>query len=208
MDYQIEQWVNGPAGHHAALDTLMRDAANWGEWIFIGLVVAWFAAAWLWGDRTERRFALTALLAAGIALGINQILGAIWNRPRPFVVHPHSVHLLLAHAADGSFPSDHAAAGFAVAGVLVAAHRRLGAAAIAFAVLMSYARVFVGLHYPGDVVAGALVGVGVSWVLVHFAARPVAWMEANIERFVAVAHLPIPRVDRRLPPGEAVDSPP
>jgi undecaprenyl-diphosphatase len=153
VDYQIEQWVNGPAGHHAALDTLMRDAANWGEWIFIGLVVAWFASSWLWGDRTERRFALTALLASGIALGINQILGAIWNRPRPFVAHPHDVHLLLAHAADGSFPSDHAAAGFAVAGVLVAAHRRLGAAAIALAVLMSYARVFVGPHYPGDVVA-------------------------------------------------------
>jgi len=205
LDYQIEQWVNGPAGHHAALDTLMRDAANWGEWIFIGLVVAWFASSWLWGDRAERRFALTALLASGIALGINQVLGAIWNRPRPFVAHPHDVHLLLAHAADGSFPSDHAAAGFAVAGVLVAAHRRLGAAAIAVAVLMSYARVFVGLHYPGDVVAGALIGVGVSWVLVHFAARPVAWMETNIERFVAVAHLPVPRVDRRLPPGEAVD---
>jgi undecaprenyl-diphosphatase len=208
VDYQIEQWLNAPAGQHAALDTVMRDAANWGEWIFIGLVVAWFASAWLWGDRTERRFALTALLASGIALGVNQIFGAIWNRPRPFVAHPLDVHLLVTHAADGSFPSDHAAAGFAIAGVLLAAHRRFGMLAIAAAVLMSYARVFAGLHYPGDVAAGALIGFGASLVLVRFAAWPVEWLETNIERYVAVVRLPIPRADRRFPPGDAADPAP
>ena len=54
MDYQIEQWVKGLAGDHAALDTLMRDAANWGEVDLYGLVVAGPRLRGL-GDRTQRR---------------------------------------------------------------------------------------------------------------------------------------------------------
>jgi len=42
MDYRIEQWINGPAGHHATLDTVMKDAANWAVPVFIGIVAVWF----------------------------------------------------------------------------------------------------------------------------------------------------------------------
>ena len=71
---------------------------------------------------------------------------------------------LVARSADGSFPSDHAAAAVAIAIVLFLTHRRLGAIALLVAGLVCLARVYVGAHYPGDVVAGAAVGIGVAWL--------------------------------------------
>ena len=193
MDYRLEQWVNGPAGHYAALDAVMRDAASWGQGIFGGIVVVWFLYAWLAGGAADRRGALAAPLGAVIALGINQVISNIWARPRPFVAHPGSVHILLAYSRDAGFPSDHAAAGFAIATVLVLVHRRWGALALAAAVLMSYARVFDGLHYPGDVLAGAVVGVGVAWALMRWGARPLAAIQTRLDATAGTLRLPVPR---------------
>ena len=116
----------------------------------------------------ERQGAIAALVAAGGALGVNQILSAIWYRPRPYITHPHQVHHLLSHSADSSFPSDHAAAAFAIAAVLFAYHRTLGLAALALAAVVGFARVYVGAHYPADVLCGAAIGVVVGLVLVRW----------------------------------------
>jgi undecaprenyl-diphosphatase len=193
MDYRLEQWINGPAGQHPALDTVMRDAASWGQWLFGGIVVAWMLYAWLRGGAADRRGALTALFGAGIALGINQVISSVWNRPRPFVAHSDTVHVLLAYSRDASFPSDHAAAGFAIATALLIVHRRWGVAALAAAAIMSYARVFVGVHYPGDVLAGALIGIAVGWALMRWGRPPIAAIQAWLERGAGALHLPIPR---------------
>jgi undecaprenyl-diphosphatase len=195
VDYRVEQWVNGPAGTYAALDTLMRDLANWGQWIFIGIVVAWFIYGWVRGERRDRWGAIAALVAAAIALGVNQIFARLWDRPRPFVAHPQSVHVLIAHAADGSFPSDHASAGFAIAVTLFVVHRRWGTAAIVMAALMSYARVFDGVHYPGDVLAGALIGTLVALAVVRWGGHPLEVVQARLDRAAEDRDLPIPRSD-------------
>lgn len=158
MDYELEQWINGPAGSHPLLDHFMVGVAQIAEPLFIAGVVLWFLVGWLRDRPSERLGAMGALAAAAVALLINQVLGHLWDRPRPFVAHPGAVHLLVAHSADSSFPSDHAAAAFAICVLLVATHRRLGLVAVAFALVMGYARVYVGDHYPSDVVAGALIG--------------------------------------------------
>jgi len=121
------------------------------------------------------------------------ILGIAWDRPRPFVAHPAAVHVLVAHARDGSFPSDHAAAGFAIAFALYLVHRRLGALALVAATVMSYARVYVGLHYPSDVLVGALIGVGVTWALTRWAHHPLSWIQAQLDRLAGALHLPFPK---------------
>lgn len=155
----MEQWINGPAGSLPVLDTIMKAAATLAEPLFAAIVVVWFLAGWWTGRPQERRGAVAALIAAAGALLVNLIIGHLWARPRPFVAHPTVVHLLVAHSTDASFPSDHAAAAFAIGVVLVVAHRRLGILALAAAVLLSYARVYVGDHYPGDVAGGAVIGV-------------------------------------------------
>lgn len=164
MDYWLEQAINGPAGAHPVWDAIMRDAATWAVPVFAGIVVVWFAIGLLRDSLDDRRGALTALLAAGGALLVNQGVLLFWSRPRPFQAHPDGVHTLVARSADGSFPSDHAAAAVVIAAVLFITHRRLGAIALLVAGLVCLARVYVGAHYPGDVLAGAAVGVGVAWL--------------------------------------------
>ena len=193
MDTQLEQWINGPAGRYAGLDAVMQDAANWGQWVFGAIVVAWLIYGWTRGERRDRWGALAALIAAALALGVNQILGRIWNRPRPFVAHPGSVHVLIAHVRDGSFPSDHASAGFAIAVTLVLIHRRWGTLAIAGAVVMCVARVFDGVHYPGDVLAGAMIGTVVAWGVIRWGAQPLEALQRRLDRAARDVHLPIPR---------------
>jgi undecaprenyl-diphosphatase len=170
VDYQLEQLINGPAGSHALLDSVMVGIAQVAAPLFLACMAFWFLVGWLGDRRTERLGAMASLAAAGVALLINQALGHLWDRPRPFVAHPGAVHLLVSHGTDSSFPSDHAAAAFAISLVLIAMHRRIGVLALLFALLMSYARVYVGDHYPGDLAGGALIGLAAG-------AAVIAWLQ-------------------------------
>lgn len=191
MDYRIEQAVNGPAGHHPLWDSIMRDAATWAVPVFAVLVVAWLAVGIVRGARDERRGALGALLAAGGALLVNQGVLLIWPRPRPFQAHPGSIHTLVAPSTDGSFPSDHAAAAMAIAVVLLLAHRRLGAIAAIVAGVVCLARVYVGAHYPGDVIGGAAVGAAVAWLVCGPLAPLAGWVTSAVDRCLARLRVPL-----------------
>ncbi len=193
MDHRLEHLINGPAGSHPFWDTLMTDVANWAVPLFAGIVIVWFVVGWIADRPEERRGALTALLAAGAALLVNQAILLVWQRPRPFVAHPGAVHTLVARSADGSFPSDHAAAAAAIAGVLFLFHRRLGGVALGLTALLCVARVYVGAHYPGDVAAGVVVGLTVAVIC----ARPLApvgeWIVRTIDRAVGLVGVHPPR---------------
>jgi undecaprenyl-diphosphatase len=101
----------------------------------------------------------------------NQVVSQLWERPRPFTAHPALTHLLAAASPDPSFPSDHAAAAFAIAFAVLALSRRAGIVFLAAATLIALSRVVLGLHYPSDVLAGMRVGWG-SALLVTHAGRP------------------------------------
>jgi len=169
VDWRLFQLVNGVAGHSSILDSLLKLCAQGLEYLLILLALSlWLTPGenrQITGSR--QRLVVYAVLAALLALGINQLIGLAWFRPRPFATH--HVALLIAHSADSSFPSDHAAGGFALAtAVFLAADRwarRLGWAMLALAALLAFARVYIGAHYPFDVIAGGLIGASVAVVL-------------------------------------------
>ena len=161
MDYALEQAVNGPAGSHPLLDGTMKAVAGGAEAAFLLAVVVWYAYGWLRRSRADQFGAVAAVAAALLALGVNQVVGHVVARPRPFRTHP-GVHVLLSRSADSSFPRDHAAAAFAIAVVAVAVRPRLGWVLLVAALMVAYARVYVGAHYPGDVGGGAVVGAVVA----------------------------------------------
>jgi hypothetical protein len=76
-------------------------------------------------------------------------------------------HVLAASSPDPSFPSDHAAAAFAIAFAVLAFSRPAGLGFVAAATLIGLSRIALGLHYPSDVLAGAVVGWASATVVVH-----------------------------------------
>jgi undecaprenyl-diphosphatase len=126
------------------------------------------AAAWFFPgtpeDRGRRERLVTyAVIAALIGLGLSQIIGHIWFRERPYVSHP--AHLLIAMSGDPSFPSDHAVGAFALAAPFLFARHRLAPWLLGMAALLAISRVAAGTHYPGDVLAGACLGLAAGWLV-------------------------------------------
>jgi undecaprenyl-diphosphatase len=112
-----------------------------------------------------RRAAVAAGLSAGLGLAVAQVLARIVDRPRPFVAHPAVVHLFSHHAADPGFPSDHTTAAFAIGVALVLRHRAWGIVVLIAAAILAVGRVGMGVHYPTDVLAGAVLGTLAALVL-------------------------------------------
>ena len=108
-----------------------------------------------------RRSSRPAAASVGL-LPINQPLGHLIDRARPYVTHPAQTHLLIARSHDPSFPSDHATGAFALAFGIWLYDRTVGTVLLVLAAVLAFARVYVGTHYTSDVIAGALMGVGVS----------------------------------------------
>lgn len=197
--------INGLAGHNATLDSVMIFSAN--DLILLLpllAVLVWLSVArwspylrWLrtrfgeaLSDRARwvgQRIAITAALAATIALGLNIIISKLLFEPRPFVSNPGAVRLLISHPKDAAFPSDHEAVAMSIAlalmvGVfwllqaslreplkgeaagwswgrafrLIALPTVFAVLALASAGLIGFARVYDGVHYPHDIIGGAL----------------------------------------------------
>ena len=147
--------------------------------------VALFAALLLVARRNQEPRTMAAALWAPagtlLALGLNQPLVHLTHMPRPYTVFPHAL-VLVARSGDYSLPSDHAVmAGAVPAGVLLT-HRRLGVATALAALVMAFARVYVGAHFPLDVIVGLLLG-SVVTCLGYLAVRPVLiWVVAWLTR--------------------------
>lgn len=133
----------------------------------IVLFAALLLLSWWWARRSgdPRRVAAALWAPAGalVALGANQLLVAAFAEPRPFTVVPDAL-VLVSRSTDASFPSDHAVMAGAVAMGLALAHGRhaLAWTGAGLAVLMAATRVYVGAHFPLDVVAGLLVGAAIA----------------------------------------------
>ncbi|GJF30790.1 phosphatase PAP2 family protein [Kitasatospora sp. NE20-6] len=153
------------------LDRLAADWSAYGLVLFAVLMVCGWVRARGAGPVPMAR-ALAAPFAVVAAYAVNSGLKRVVEEVRPCRQLPVRATLEgCPVAGDWSFPSNHAVIAFAAAASLWLVHRRLGAAALAAAVAMAASRVWVGVHYPHDVAAGALVGVLVAFPLTLLAGR-------------------------------------
>jgi undecaprenyl-diphosphatase len=165
LEWSVLHTLNNFLYHHDGVEDPVLVYINASEVLFVATLVLVFLFANGERLRAWRRAALAAVLGAGVALAIAKVLSEIVDRARPFVVDPHGVHLFSGHAADPGFPSDHATGAFAVAMAIYLRNRAWGTVALVAAAVLSIGRVAIGVHFPSDVLAGALLGCGVALVL-------------------------------------------
>lgn len=139
-------------------------------------------AMWLWGDCRLRRAAVRACVVAAVALGMGQLIGIAWPHPRPFVVGLG--HTWVAHAADASFPSDHVTVFSAVGmSLLFDGQVLLALPVLVLGMVVGWARVYLGVHFPFDIVGAAALA-GLTWALL----APV-WRRVGIPITDALQHV-------------------
>ncbi len=121
------------------------------------------AALLLVRPKTRHLGAAMALSLALEALLCNGLLKPLAARPRPFMTDP-SVTLLISPPGEFSFPSGHTGASFAAAASLYFEKSRLWRPASVLAVLIGFSRLYLFVHYPSDVLAGAVLGIATGWI--------------------------------------------
>ena len=170
MDASLFRTVNRLAARTGWAHPLFIAYAKYGVALFAALLLAGWWLARRRADVDGMASVIWGGAGALVALGVAQQIGHAVDRARPYAVMP-TVHVLITRTSDFSFPSAHATAVGAVAAGLWLAHRRLGAIAAGLALVMAFARVYVGAHYPGDVAAGLLLGAAITVALQPVAAR-------------------------------------
>ncbi|MFZ7942607.1 undecaprenyl-diphosphatase [Neobacillus sp. 19] len=162
MNYKLFHAINQHAGHHPFLDGLMAFVTK--DALIVYTVV--LLLMWIFGKEKYKYSVVYAAITGAIALFINYILGHIYDEPRPFVTH--HVNLLIQHAKDSSFPSDHTTGAFSLALAVVMRHRKIGFGMLFFAILTGISRIYVGHHYPFDVLGSMIVALLTSTLIYKF----------------------------------------
>ncbi len=152
--------INGMANWNIFLDAFMIVVSKAVPYIYILLLAGLYVQGFRAGSFKLRgeSFATGVLLV--LCLIGSFMLGSMFYENRPFVDHPDAI-LILNHAADASFPSDHAVGTMAIACGILFYNWSLGTKLVYGSILVGVSRVFVGNHYPGDIL-GAFILV---WVI-------------------------------------------
>ncbi|AXT45964.1 MULTISPECIES: phosphatase PAP2 family protein [Chromobacterium] len=143
-------------------------------------------ALWLWGDDKLRHQAVKACLVVLLALGVNGLIGLGYPQPRPFVIGLG--HLWTDHAPDFSFPSNHMTILTCIGlTLLFAGMLKLGVAILALGIAVAWARVFVGVHFPLDMLGALAAAAGVCAVTTALWPKigdPIAQAAIRLYRFL------------------------
>jgi len=160
LDTRVFYAINHFARDTPWLHSIVLGYASYGIVFFAGLMLAGWWIARTQADGVRMAAAVWVPLGVLAALAINQPIADAVGETRPC----NALHdIVVLHCnTDAGFPSDHAVmAGAATAGLWLV-HRKLGLLAGLAAVLMGFARVYVGAHYPQDILAGFALGAAIS----------------------------------------------
>jgi undecaprenyl-diphosphatase len=160
LDFLIFQTINNFSGKFLFLDKIAIFFAEYAGYLLL-LVLALLLIK---DFKKYKDLVIKSLLAAFVSrFVIAEIIRHFYFRARPFI--ENAVNLLITHKPTASFPSGHASFYFALSAVVYFYNKKLGAIFFLTSFLMGISRIYCGLHWPSDILAGALVGIFVGWFI-------------------------------------------
>ena len=154
MDFLVFKIINGLADKWVWLDKLAIFFAKYFGWILILSLILFLLKNFKKNLKPVLKIVLAALFSRFV---IAELIRFFWYRPRPFLIF--ETNLLITHPATASFPSGHAAFFFALATGVYFLNKKAGIFFFFSGILIGLSRIFCGLHWPSDILAGALLGI-------------------------------------------------
>lgn len=180
LDYKIlEEW--NIENHPAGLVSTFRFFSNNNTFFIIGAPVALLSGGYFSNNREMITAGKNAVISLGVSSVITIVLKDAVKRERPFERYPNVVKL--SAGGGGSFPSGHTSSAFAVATSISMSYPKwyVIVPCYLWAGTVGVSRVALGVHYPSDVLAGALVGAGSAYL----SAKAGKWLHRSHSRSVA-----------------------
>ena len=180
MDWRIFKAIYDVSLHHHWVGTLFSDI----EKASIPVMVVITAALWFLsrpgGDRKWKLACGSGFAAAALSYVAAFAIHHAYDRPRPY--ESHQISHPWSNTTDATFPSDHTTVSFAIAFAILAFDPIAGAIFVLIAAIIAVGRLFIGAHYPSDVLAGLVVGAIAAAVVVRLLPRFVSWVVSQVER--------------------------
>lgn len=162
MNMELFRLINNLANKNIVLDKIMIFFSKDVPYIFMAVIAIVFILGVTKKNCDYRKVAFNTFVITVINLILSFIIGGIYYVDRPFV--HNKVNLLLPHATDASFPSDHATGTMSIALGITKYNKLLGRMLTVISIIVGLSRVYVGHHYPMDVIGAYIIVFGTSYL--------------------------------------------
>lgn len=155
------EYIHGLSNHYYLLDQLMIFSAR-----YLILISFILTLGSIRGSVNNKKAFLLSIFSLGISLILVEVIRMIYYQPRPFL--ELNFIPLIPPIQEASFPSEHTISAFTLAWSYLIYRSKLGRTLLVFASLIGFSRIYVGVHYPLDILGGVLISLFVVLFLHHF----------------------------------------
>ncbi|MBT2680110.1 undecaprenyl-diphosphatase [Bacillus sp. ISL-35] len=157
MDLKLFRLINRLSGRFTPVDQLMILISNRVRYVYLFIILVM-----LFKNRFNKKIAIETGLSVTISLAAQFFIHLFYFKPRPFI--KRRVGILIPSKMDSSFPSKHTMLAFTASTTVLMFHRTLGTIMMWMSALTGFSRIWVGHHYPSDIVGSAFLGTMISVV--------------------------------------------